>query len=120
MKILVLNAGSSSHKSCLYDIESDQFELPSQPLWEGSIDWTKHTGKAELTISAQGQHFQELLIADSRQTAVEQMLNTLCNGTTQVIDCLSDIDVVGHRVVHGGQDYQDSTLITPVVKATIE
>jgi acetate kinase len=120
MKILVLNAGSSSHKSCLYDIESDQFELPSQPLWEGSIDWTKHTGKAELTISAQGQHLQELLVADSRQVVIERMLNTLCSGTTQVIDRLSDINVVGHRVVHGGQDYQDSTLITPEVKATIE
>lgn len=120
MKILVLNAGSSSHKSCLYDIASDQFGLPSQPLWEGSIDWTKHMGKAELTITVQGQHFQELFVADSRQAAVKHMLGTLCSGTTQVIDRLADIDVVGHRVVHGGQDYQDSTLITPVVKAAIE
>jgi acetate kinase len=120
MKILVLNVGSSSHKSSLYDIASDQFELPSQPLWEGSIDWTKHVDKAELTITAQGQHFQELFVAASRQAAVEHMLGTLCSGTTQVITRLSDIDVVGHRVVHGGQDYQDSTLITPVVKATIE
>jgi acetate kinase len=120
MKILVLNAGSSSHKSCLYNIESDQGELPSQPLWEGSIDWTKHTDKAELTITAQGQHFQELFVTDSRQTAVEHMLGTLCSGATQVISRLSDIDVVGHRVVHGGQDYRDSTLITPVVKAAIE
>jgi acetate kinase len=120
MKILVLNAGSSSHKSCLYDIEGDQFGLPSQPLWEGSIDWTKHSGKAELTISARGQHFQEIFVADSRQAAVKYMLSTLCSGATQVITRLSDIDVVGHRVVHGGQDYQVSTLITPVVKAAVE
>jgi acetate kinase len=120
MKILVLNAGSSSHKSSLYDIESDQFELPSQPLWEGSIDWTRHTGKAELTVTAQGQHWQKIFVADSRQAAVEYMLSTLYSGTTRAISRLSDIDVVGHRVVHGGQDYQDSTLITPAVKADIE
>ncbi len=120
MKILVLNAGSSSHKSCLYDLESDLFELPSQPLWEGSIDWTKHPGMAELTIIARGQRFQEVFAVDSRQAAIKSMLSTLCHGTTQVIAQLSDIDVVGHRVVHGGQDYQASTLITPMVKEAIE
>jgi acetate kinase len=73
MKILILNAGSSSHKSCLYDIEGDQFGLPSQPLWEGSIDWTKQQEIAELTITTQGQHFQEVFVADSRQAAVKYM-----------------------------------------------
>jgi acetate kinase len=120
MKILILNAGSSSHKSCLYDLEGDQFELPSQPLWEGSLDWTKRQEMAELTITAQGQHFQEVFVADSRQAAVKSMLSTLCSGATPVIAHLSDIDVVGHRVVHGGQDYQASTLITPVVKDALE
>jgi acetate kinase len=120
MKILVLNAGSSSHKSCLYDLEGDQFEHPSQPLWEGCIDWTRHQGMAELTITAQGHRLQEVCPADSRQAVIKLMLGTLCSGATQVIAQLSDIDVVGHRVVHGGQDYQASTLITPAVKATIE
>lgn len=120
MKILVLNAGSSSHKCCLYDLEGDQFEHPSQPLWEGCIDWTSHQGMAELTIAARGHHLQEVFVADSRQAAIESMLGTLCSGETQVIAQLSDIDVVGHRVVHGGQDYQASTLITPVVKEALE
>lgn len=120
MKILVLNAGSSSHKSCLYDIEDGQSVFPSQPLWEGNIDWTKHANTAEFTIIAREQRFQKIFVADSRQAAVEYMLSTLCSGTTQVIDRLSDIDAVGHRVVHGGLDYQVSTLITPVVKDAIE
>ncbi len=120
MKILVLNAGSSSHKSCLYDLEGDQFGHPSQPLWEGCIDWTSHQGKAELTITARGQRFQEVFVADSRQAAIKSMLSTLCSGAAQVIAQLSDIDVVGHRVVHGGQEYQASTLITPRVKEAIE
>jgi len=44
----------------------------------------------------------------------------LWNGKTQVIAQLSDIDVVGHRVVHGGQEYQASTKITPQVKDAIK
>jgi acetate kinase len=120
MKILVLNAGSSSHKSCLYDIKSDQSILPSQPLWEGSIDWSKQQGIAEITITTREQHRQEVFVTDSREAAVKYILNTLCSGTTQVIAQLSDIDVVGHRVVHGGATYQGSTLVTPVVKEAIE
>src|SRR5689334_23875226 len=75
---------------------------------------------AELTITARGQCFREVFVADSRQAAIKSMLSTLCSDATQVIAQLSDIDVVGHRVVHGGQDYQASTLITPMVKETIE
>src|SRR5262249_23200767 len=104
----------------LYDLEGDQFELPSQPLWEGSLDWTKQQEMVELAITTRGQHFQEVFVADSRPMAVKYMLNTLCSGTTKVIGQLADIDVVGNRVVHGGQDYQASTLITPMVKEAIE
>ncbi|NEQ55423.1 MAG: acetate kinase, partial [Leptolyngbya sp. SIO3F4] len=45
--------------------------------------------------------------------------NTLWQGETRVLQTLTDIDVVGHRVVHGGQAYQTSTLITPEVKTEI-
>ncbi len=47
------------------------------------------------------------------------MLETLWQGKTQVINSLKEIDIVGHRVVHGGQDYQQSTLISPDVKEAI-
>ena len=41
MKILILNAGSSSQKSCLYDITSPIPNVAPQPLWEGKINWTQ-------------------------------------------------------------------------------
>ncbi len=47
------------------------------------------------------------------------MLYTLSRGATKVIGQLSEIDVVGHRVVHGGQDYRDTTVITEDVKKAI-
>ncbi|NEQ25760.1 MAG: acetate kinase, partial [Microcoleus sp. SIO2G3] len=48
------------------------------------------------------------------------MLNTLWRGSTQVITRLSDIDIVGHRMVLGGQEYSKATLVTPDVKAAIQ
>jgi acetate kinase len=47
------------------------------------------------------------------------MLKALWSGKTQVIAQASDIDIVGHRVVHGGQEFEESTLVTPEVKAAI-
>jgi acetate kinase len=121
MKILVLNAGSSSQKSCLYDIQDDALpkEAP-QPLWSGKVNWTQDRGVAEIQVkTATGQVLQESISADSRQAHVAYMLYTLTRGATKVIGNLSEIDVVGHRVVHGGQDYRNSTVITEDVKKAI-
>ena len=50
MKILVLNAGSSSQKSCLYDLDGALPDIPPEPIWEASIDWTHHEGFAEIKV----------------------------------------------------------------------
>jgi acetate kinase len=120
MKILVLNAGSSSQKSRLYEIQGTPSDTPLEPLWEANADWTKKKDTAELKITAHGQTLEEEIPAESRPTIVAHMLKTLWSGKTQVIAHPSDIAVVGHRVVHGGPDYRESTLITPQVKETIQ
>jgi acetate kinase len=121
MKILVLNAGSSSQKSCLYELNDDVLpDRPLQPLWEAKIDWTHQQGMAELKVkTAAGTQLEEELASDSREAAISRMLETLWKGKTQTINDLNEIDIVGHRVVHGGQDYQESTLISPDVKKAI-
>jgi acetate kinase len=121
MKILVLNAGSSSQKSCLYEIQDDALPKQApQPLWEGKVNWTQDRGVAEIQVkTATGEVLQESIYADSRRAHVTYMLYTLTRGATKVIGQLSEIDVVGHRVVHGGQDYRDSTVITEEVKKAI-
>lgn len=121
MKVLVLNAGSSSQKSCLYEIADH--ELPQQapkPLWEGKVNWTQDRGVAEIEVkTATGETLQESIYGDSRRAHVAYMLYTLSRGATKVIEELSEIDVVGHRVVHGGQEYRKSVMITEDVKKTI-
>ncbi|MDZ8259517.1 acetate kinase [Nostoc sp. ChiQUE01b] len=121
MKILVLNAGSSSQKSCLYEITDAAFPTQApQPLWEGKINWTQDRGVAEIEVkTATGGTLQESISGDSRQAHLTYILNTLSHGATKVIDRLSEIDVVGHRIVHGGEDYRDSVVITEDVKKAI-
>lgn len=121
MKILVLNAGSSSQKSCLYEITSQNpsLEAPT-PLWSAKVDWTHRQGFAEIEIkTATGGHLQTEIASDSRSQIVAYLLNTLCDGSTKVINQLSDIDAVGHRIVHGGTNYRSSTVINQEVKQTI-
>ncbi|MGV0028508.1 acetate kinase [Phormidesmis priestleyi] len=120
MKILVLNAGSSSQKSCLYEITEDT--LPDhflQLIWEAKVDWTHQQNVVELKVKTQGAILKEELEAMERSSIITHMLNTLWNGETQVIEKPSDVDGVGHRVVHGGEKYRQSVQITPEVKDAI-
>ncbi|MFQ4144196.1 acetate kinase [Chlorogloeopsis sp. ULAP02] len=121
MNILVLNAGSSSQKSCLYALK--HHVLPSQPpepLWEGQIDWTHQQGVAELKVkTATGVVLKDELRSVSRVNSTLKMLETLWSGETQVLEKPQAINIVGHRVVHGGEKFRSSTLVTPEVKAAI-
>ena len=121
MKVLVLNAGSSSQKSCLYEIPDHTMPNQTpQPLWEGKVNWTQDRGVAEIEVkTATGQTLQESIYGDSRRAHVAYLLYTLTRGATKVIDQLSEINVVGHRVVHGGQEYRKSVIITQDVKSKI-
>lgn len=120
MKFLILNAGSSSQKSCLYQLGENLPTLPQEPLWEAKIDWTATSGVAVFHVkTAHGASIEEDLAIEDRPKAIAYMLNTLWRGSTQVISQLSDIDIIGHRVVHGGQEYTKATIVTPQVKAAI-
>jgi acetate kinase len=73
MKILVLNAGSSSHKSCLYEIAGTLPQQPPHPLWEAQIDWTYQPGVAEIKVeTAQG-----VQTALTQEAVVEAVLEQL-------------------------------------------
>jgi acetate kinase len=115
MKILVLNAGSSSHKAALFDFDGGQ-----EALWRSQLDWTHQAGAVELTAqAADGRQYQASLETQDKTEGLRWMLNTLVDSPVQVLEQLSDIQAIGHRVVHGGREYQASTQITPAVKDTI-
>jgi acetate kinase len=121
MKILVLNAGSSSQKSRLYEFGDSLPNQPQAPLWEADADWSEHQGETRCKIiTSTGQSLEEILPTSSRHEVVAYLLKTLWSGKTQVIAHASEIAIVGHRIVHGGQEYRESTTITPVVKDAIK
>lgn len=118
MKILVLNSGSSSQKSSLYEIGETLPEDPPAPLWEGKIEW--HGDIAEAEVKKSGSLVQKGQVkVSSREKAVEHLLGTLWDGKTRTVASPAEIDVVGHRVVHGGPKYAEPVLLTPEVKAGI-
>jgi acetate kinase len=117
MKILVLNAGSSSQKSCLYELSDPLPSEPPQPQWSAHIDWADATLQVKTALGKT--EVIELASVDDRHQGMQQMLQTLWSGETQVIADKSAIAAVGHRVVHGGQHYQHPVRIDAQVKSTI-
>jgi acetate kinase len=118
MRILVLNAGSSSQKSCLYDLRDPLPDDAQPPLWEARVEW-RESGGGRLRIQRAGQPTEERQIeAASHQEALGRLLETLRNNTASPAAGPA-IDVAGHRVVHGGAEYAEPVLITPQVKATL-
>jgi len=116
MKILVLNSGSSSCKCRLFEV-ADEALPPSQPapLWEADAD-----GQALKVSTSSGQTLEEKLPTGDKMSAMETLLSTLWSGPTQIIQGPHEINIVGHRVVHGGRDYRRPIRINADVKRTIE
>lgn len=123
MKVLVLNAGSSSQKSVVFDINDATSTLPLRPpapLWDAYITWRAGEETATLSVrTSAGASMEEETPAGSREKVIETMLRTLWEGPVRVLNSAAEIAVVGHRVVHGGSDYQEPVRVTPEVKADI-
>ncbi len=119
MKILVLNSGSSSQKSSLYELSDPLPILPSPPLWEGKIEWDGDDAELEIA-TAQGARCTQRTASTSHREATEQLLKHLWSGPAAILAGPSEIDIVGHRVVNGGTEYVEPSFITPELKATVQ
>ncbi len=117
MIVLVLNAGSSSQKSCLYNLGESIPQVPLQPSWEAHLDWTVTEAGGLLTVKSNG--IKQTIEVETKDTGLKTLLDTLIAGETKVIESLEEIDLVGHRVVHGGAKYSQATLIDESVKKAI-
>jgi acetate kinase len=120
MKILVLNSGSSSQKSALFELDGQSSAEPVAPLWEGQLDWDGNhevlsirnsTGKRIRTDSE--------ITSGSRQASVEHLLQNLWGGPAAVLQSASEIHSVGHRIVHGGPNLTQPVIVTSEVKRAI-
>lgn len=121
MKILVLNGGSSSFK-CWFSDLPDQ-ELPAgapKPLWTARVDWSLHSGQAQMQIRrSDGAATNRTIEASAPVAVLRPALEALWKGDARVIRSRSEIDVVGHRIVHGGPEHRESAPLTAEVRAAI-
>jgi acetate kinase len=119
MKILVLNSGSSSQKSALFELGPELSSDPAEPLWEGRLQWDGD--KEELRVrNYHGQEIRREGEAGVHRASVRTMLENAWVGSTAVFESPGEIAVVGHRIVHGGAELTEPIRITAEVKRQIE
>ncbi|MDR3240455.1 MAG: acetate kinase [Clostridiales bacterium] len=113
MKVLVLNCGSSSLKYQLIDMENETALAKGLCERIGIDGRLKHSplGKDEYTSDAPMKDHTD---------AVRLVLDALLDANHGVIKSIDEVNAVGHRVVHGGEHFSASVLITPSVKKAIE
>ncbi|MBB6445711.1 acetate kinase [Bacillus benzoevorans] len=110
-KIIAINAGSSSFKFQL-------FEMPSEEVITKGLVERIGMNDSIFTITVNGEKQKETLDIPDHNVAVEMLLNKLTD--LGIIKSLNEIEGVGHRVVHGGEEFADSVLITDEVLQKIE
>ena len=111
MKILVLNCGSSSLKYQLIDMENEAvlcIGLVERIGIEGSILTQKKDG-------VEGKYIKEQQMKD-HQDAIKLVLEGVLDSTYGGVKDMAEIDAVGHRVVHGGEKFASSVIITEEVE----
>ena len=103
MKVLVINCGSSSIKYQLLTMPS------SRVLAKGMV---ARIGEERSTLvhEVNGQKLQDESPIADHVAGMQHILRALTEGDTQVVDDLGEIGAVGHRVVHGGEEFSGSVL----------
>ena len=114
MKVLVINAGSSSLKYQLLDTETETVLAKGNCERigiEGSRIIHKCEGKAD--------HIKEIPLSN-HSAAMKLLVETLIDPAVGCVSSITEIDAVGHRVVHGGQYFADSVLLSEEVLSAVE
>ncbi len=125
MNLLVLNSGSGSHKCSLFCTGDVLPVEPLEPVWKAVIMATSPGSRAQelsLTIECEGRKTErQTLPADlSSRKQVEHLLKRLEEDKSSSLKGNSEIDAVGHRVVHGGTEYDRAVIVDVGVEAVIQ
>lgn len=111
MKVMAVNAGSSSLKFQL-------LEMPSEAVLASGVVERIGLDEAVFNIKYDGKKVKEVTDIPTHNVAVDMLLNKLVK--LHILSSLDEIEAVGHRVVHGGEKFSDSVVITDEVIKAIE
>jgi acetate kinase len=119
MNILVLNSGSSTQKTALFDLEKSSSYDPIAPLWEGKLE--RDGDKEEVHVRNHvGAEIRNQAKAGVHRASIVAMLENLWSGPTAIVKSRDEITIVGHRIVHGGPKLTEPSRVTSEVKREIE
>ncbi|GEQ18003.1 MULTISPECIES: acetate kinase [Clostridium] len=113
MKILVINCGSSSLKYQLIDMSNNGV------LAQGLVERIGIDGILTQKVDGREKYVVETDLKD-HQIAIDLVLKTLIDEKQGVIKSMDEISAVGHRVVHGGEKYSESVLVTDEVLESLQ
>ena len=114
MNVLVINAGSSSLKYQLFDMDSKEV------LAKGLCERIGIDGRLTHTNPEKPEKYSENVPMKDHADAIRAVINILIDKEWGVIESMAEIDAVGHRVVHGGEYFADSVMIDDSVIKAIE
>lgn len=116
MKVLVINCGSSSLRFQLLDIR--EVEKDEKLLVKGLIQRIGEEGSSSSCTTADGQTFSHEHNVPDHRRAIEEVFSLLLKSAT--LKSASEIEGIGHRMVHGGEHFRESALIDSEVECAIE
>ncbi|WP_299391374.1 acetate kinase [uncultured Gelidibacter sp.] len=112
MKILIINSGSSSIKFQLMDMPSERL------ICSGLVERIGYDD-AIINYKPNGDSYKQTYPIKSHKDGLNKIVELLLDADKGVINNTNEIEVVGHRVVHGGNSFSNTTLITAEVKEKI-
>jgi len=125
MNVLVLNSGSGSHKCSLFCMRNVLPVKPVEPIWKAVIMATGPGNSAQelsLTIDCQGRKTERKNLPSnlSSKKRVEYLLKRLEEDKSSILKDSPEIDVIGHRVVHGGTEFDKAVVVDAHVESVIQ
>ncbi|MFO7868885.1 MAG: acetate kinase [Bacteroidales bacterium] len=113
MKILVLNSGSSS-------IKFQVLEMPNETLIASGMIDRIGSDKSVIKITSSQTKVEKNILITNHEEGVKAIIDTIQNPQYTIISDIHDIKGVGHRIVHGGEKFSKSVIITPEILTDLE
>src|SRR5699024_3246840 len=113
MKILIINCGSSSLKYQVFDMTNEEV------IGKGLVERIGNEG-SKLTQKVNGEKYIIEESMPDHKTAMKFVFDSLVNKEHGILESLDEIGAIGHRVLHGGEELTESTIIDEKVKETIK
>lgn len=112
-KVLVVNAGSSSLKYMLFDMDGEKM------LCKGLVERIGLEGSRLIYTKAGEEKIVKPVAAPNHVEAIRAVMAMLCDASVGVVKSLKEVDAIGHRVVHGASSFAEPVKITAAAKKAI-